>query len=50
MEGNLHFQINLANLIAGSKITVFPLFHFVFEGNSPSTGSQRREGIFGGAI
>ena len=36
MEGNLRFQIDWASLIVGSKFTVFPLFYFVFEGNSPS--------------
>ena len=32
-EGNLHFKIDWASLIVGSKFTVFALFHFVFEGN-----------------
>ena len=38
-KGNLHFEINWASLIAGSKFTVFALFYFVFEGNyfRPST-------------
>ena len=35
--GNLHFKINWASLIVGSKLTVFALFYFVFEGNFPST-------------
>ena len=33
MEGNLHFKIDWASLIVGSKFTVFALFYFVFEGN-----------------
>ena len=33
MEGNLHFKIDWASLIAGSKFTVFALFYFVFAGN-----------------
>ena len=37
MEGNLHFKIDWASLIVGSKFTVFALFYFVFEGNFPST-------------
>ena len=39
-EGNLRFQIFWAHLILRSKFTVLALFHFVFEGNSPSTRSQ----------
>ena len=37
MEGNLHFKIDWASLIVGSKFTVFALFYFVFEGDFPST-------------
>ena len=33
MEGNLGFKIDWASLIVGSKLTVFALFQFVFEGN-----------------
>ena len=33
----MRLQIGWANLIVGSKITVFVLFYFVFEGNFPST-------------
>ena len=36
-EGNLRFKIDWANLIVGSKFTVFALFYFVFESNFPST-------------
>ena len=32
MEGNLHFKIEWAGLIIGSKFTVFSLFYFVVEG------------------
>ena len=47
-EGNLHFKIDWASLIVGSKFTVFVLFYFVFEGNFPSTSPRRL--VFGGAI
>ena len=49
MEGNLGFKIDWASLIVGSKLTVFALFYFVFEGIFPST-SPRGGLIFGGAI
>ena len=39
-EGNLRFKIYWASLIVGSKFTVFALFHFVFEGNFPSTSPR----------
>ena len=39
-EGNLHFTIDWASLIVGSKFTVFALFYFVFEGNFPSTSPR----------
>ena len=39
-EGKLRFQIDWASLVVGSKFTVFTLFYFVFEGNSPSTSSR----------
>ena len=38
-EGNLHFKIDWASLIVGSKFTIFALFYFVFESNFPSTSS-----------
>ena len=37
----MHFEIDWASLIVGSKLTVFALFYFVFEGNFPSTSRQR---------
>ena len=40
MEGNLHFKIDSASLIVGSKFIVFALFYFVSEGNFPSTSPQ----------
>ena len=40
MEGNLRFKIDRISLIGGSKITVFVLLYFVFEGNFPSTSPQ----------
>ena len=33
----MRFKTDWANLIVGSKFTVFALFYFVFEGNFPST-------------
>ena len=44
----LHFKIDWASLIIGSKLTIFALFYFVFEGNFPSTSPGGD--IFGGAI
>ena len=35
-EGDKRFKIDWGSLIDGSKFTVFPLFHSVFEGNFPS--------------
>ena len=32
----MHFKIDWASLMVGSKFTVFALFYFVFEGNFPS--------------
>ena len=42
-------KIDWASLIAGSKVTVFALFYFVFKGNFPST-SPREGLIFEGPI
>ena len=39
-EGYLRFKIDWASLIVGSKLTIFALFYFVFEGNCPSTSPQ----------
>ena len=36
----MRFKIDLANLIVGSKFTVFALFYFVFEGNFLSTSPR----------
>ena len=33
MDGNLHFRIDWASVIAGRKFTFFALYYFVFEGN-----------------
>ena len=50
-EGNLRFKTDWANLIVGSKFTVFALFYFVFEGNFPSTSFPRaRVGGGGGGL
>ena len=40
MEGYLHFQIDWASLIVGSKFTIFALFYFVFEDHFPSASSR----------
>ena len=48
-EGNLRFKIDWASLIVESKLTVFALFYFVFEGNFPSTspwGAYIWRGLF----
>jgi len=36
----LHFKIDWASLIVGTKFTVFALFNFVFEGNFPNRGPR----------
>ena len=33
----MRFKTDWASLIVGGKFTVFALFHYVFEGNFPST-------------
>ena len=40
----MRFKTDWANLIVGSKFTVFALFYFVFEGNFPSTSPPRGGG------
>ena len=40
MEGNLHFKINWASRIGGSKFTIFALFYIVFVGNFLSTSPR----------
>ena len=42
----MRFKIHWASLTVGTKLTVFPLFYFVFEGNFPSA-SPRGGLIFG---
>ena len=42
----MRFKIDWANLIAGSKFTIFALSYFVFESNFPSTSPLGL--IFGG--
>ena len=52
-EGNLRFKIKWASLIFGSKLTIFALSYFVFEGNFPSTSPQGGlylEGRFNGGF
>ena len=36
----MHFKIDRASLIVGSKFTVFALFYFVFDGYFPSASSR----------
>ena len=36
----MRFKIDWASLIVGSKFIVFAFFHFVFEGNFPSTSPR----------
>ena len=53
MQGYLHFKINWASLIVGSKCTILALFYFAFEGNFPSTSPQGGlylEGQFNGGF
>ena len=38
--GNLCFKIDWASVLFGSKLTIFALFYFVFEGNFPSTSPR----------
>ena len=40
MKGNLRFKIDWASLMVGSKVIVFALFYFVFEGNFPSASPR----------
>ena len=37
----MHFKIDWTSLIVESKLTIFALFYFVFEGNFPSARPQR---------
>ena len=49
----MRFKVDWASLIVGSKLTVFALFYFVFEGNFPSTspwGGLHLEGRFNGGF
>ena len=46
--GNLHFKIDWANLVVGTKFTVFALFYFVFEGSFQVQAPQ--EAYIGGTI
>ena len=48
----MRFKVDWASLIVGSKLTVFALFYFVFEGNFPSTspGGLYLEGRFNGGF
>ena len=49
MEGYLHFKIDRASLIVGSKFTFLALFYSVFEGNFPRT-SPRGASIWRGDL
>ena len=48
----MRFKIDWVSFIVGSKLTVFTLFHFVFEGNFSSTspGELISEGRFNGGF
>ena len=49
----MRFKIDWGSIIVGSKLTVFALFYFVFEGNFPGTFSPRGlylEGRFSGGF
>ena len=46
----MRFKIDWASLIVRSKLTIFALFYFVFEGNFPSTSPGGAYINFGGAI
>ena len=39
-DENLHFKIDWASLIVGTKFTVFASFNFVFQGNFPNRSPQ----------
>ena len=47
LEGNLHFKIDWASHIVGSKLTIFALFYLVFEDNFPSTSPQEAYNLEG---
>ena len=51
-EENLHFKIDWASLIVGSKFTIFALFYFIFKGNFQvqAPGGLRLEGRFNGGF
>ena len=42
----MRFKIEWANLIVGSKFTVFALFYFVFDGSFLSTSPRGGGGVF----
>ena len=48
----MHFKIDWSSLIVGSKLTLFALFSFEFEGNFPSTSPRGGllEGRFNGGF
>ena len=46
----MHFKIDRASLIVGSKFTIFALFYFVFESNFPSTSSWGLKYIWRGNL
>ena len=50
MEGNLHFKIDWASLLAGNKSTIFALFYFIFEGNFPNTSPHAGAYIWRGDL
>ena len=46
----MHFKLDRASLIVGSKFTLFSLFYVVFEGNFPSTSPLGLIYVFGGVV
>ena len=49
----MRFKIDWASLIVGNKVTIFALFYFVFDSNSPSAsppGGLYLEGRFDGGF
>ena len=46
----MHFNLDRASLIVGSKFTIFSLFYVVFEGNFLSTSPLGLIHVFGGAV
>jgi len=46
MERNLRFKIDWASLTVATKLTVFALFYFVFEGNFHVQSPEEGGGVY----